>query len=157
MLFFYFSSRRRHTRCALVTGVQTCALPISSRTLGEPGKRSFPACEPYDPGPRNTGPDRAKFRVPGSRLSALRAPAGMTGEISLRRPLLDPQGARVLVAGRGHPREPFRLHEGVGAAVERQRRQAPGIERLDGGPVASLGVVRAPDLDRAFGVVIRQS
>src|SRR3546814_6112567 len=26
--FFCFSSRRRHTRCALVTGVQTCALPI---------------------------------------------------------------------------------------------------------------------------------
>src|SRR3546814_2360801 len=25
---FCFSSRRRHTRCALVTGVQTCALPI---------------------------------------------------------------------------------------------------------------------------------
>src|SRR3546814_5999921 len=29
---FFFSSRRRHTRCALVTGVQTCALPISPRT-----------------------------------------------------------------------------------------------------------------------------
>src|SRR3546814_15157506 len=28
---FFFSSRRRHTRCALVTGVQTCALPISLR------------------------------------------------------------------------------------------------------------------------------
>src|SRR3546814_9635712 len=33
---FVFSSRRRHTRCALVTGVQTCALPISAR-------RSHPA------------------------------------------------------------------------------------------------------------------
>src|SRR3546814_6813786 len=37
-VFFFFSSRRRHTRCALVTGVQTCALPIyrgfqSYRTL----------------------------------------------------------------------------------------------------------------------------
>src|SRR3546814_8134759 len=29
VLYFFFSSRRRHTRCALVTGVQTCALPIS--------------------------------------------------------------------------------------------------------------------------------
>src|SRR3546814_2422072 len=28
--FFFFSSRRRHTSCALVTGVQTCALPICS-------------------------------------------------------------------------------------------------------------------------------
>src|SRR3546814_6586371 len=30
-MFFFFSSRRRHTRCALVTGVQTCALPILER------------------------------------------------------------------------------------------------------------------------------
>src|SRR3546814_3812811 len=29
---FFFSSRRRHTRCALVTGVQTCALPIFEST-----------------------------------------------------------------------------------------------------------------------------
>src|SRR3546814_11946481 len=29
MFSFFFSSRRRHTSCALVTGVQTCALPIS--------------------------------------------------------------------------------------------------------------------------------
>src|SRR3546814_3726705 len=28
MYFFFLSSRRRHTSCALVTGVQTCALPI---------------------------------------------------------------------------------------------------------------------------------
>src|SRR3546814_5519685 len=42
---FFFSSRRRHTRCALVTGVQTCALPIffAGTTLqrvvaGEAGK-----------------------------------------------------------------------------------------------------------------------
>src|SRR3546814_1424928 len=34
MLLFFFSSRRRHTRCALVTGVQTCALPISDRRIG---------------------------------------------------------------------------------------------------------------------------
>src|SRR3546814_11586370 len=31
-MFFFFSSRRRHTRCALVTGVQTCALPILVQT-----------------------------------------------------------------------------------------------------------------------------
>src|SRR3546814_3762389 len=40
---FFFSSRRRHTRCALVTGVQTCALPISepaqfdAAVIGQPG------------------------------------------------------------------------------------------------------------------------
>src|SRR3546814_3092765 len=35
LLLFFFSSRRRHTRCALVTGVQTCALPISLEQLAE--------------------------------------------------------------------------------------------------------------------------
>src|SRR3546814_20951363 len=37
---FFFSSRRRHTRCALVTGVQTCALPIfeAPKPAAEPPK-----------------------------------------------------------------------------------------------------------------------
>src|SRR3546814_1801922 len=34
MMFCFFSSRRRHTRCALVTGVQTCALPICENRGG---------------------------------------------------------------------------------------------------------------------------
>src|SRR3546814_5398204 len=34
-MIFFFSSRRRHTRCALVTGVQTCALPICSHASTE--------------------------------------------------------------------------------------------------------------------------
>src|SRR5213078_570562 len=37
-LIFFFSSRRRHTRFELVTGVQTCALPI----WGRPGTRPRP-------------------------------------------------------------------------------------------------------------------
>src|SRR3546814_10037576 len=36
LFLFFFSSRRRHTRCALVTGVQTCALPISRAGAGVP-------------------------------------------------------------------------------------------------------------------------
>src|SRR3546814_5509061 len=35
MISFFFSSRRRHTRCALVTGVQTCALPILAADVPE--------------------------------------------------------------------------------------------------------------------------
>src|SRR3546814_6910941 len=35
IIYFCFSSRRRHTRCALVTGVQTCALPIFLRLAPE--------------------------------------------------------------------------------------------------------------------------
>src|SRR3546814_2123261 len=37
----FFSSRRRHTRCALVTGVQTCALPISPDTTRPVGITMF--------------------------------------------------------------------------------------------------------------------
>src|SRR3546814_8390596 len=40
LLCFFFSSRRRHTRCALVTGVQTCALPIYPRR--PPARRRCP-------------------------------------------------------------------------------------------------------------------
>src|SRR3546814_9364928 len=46
ILIFFFSSRRRHTRCALVTGVQTCALPIS---------HSATACLTVDEFPINPG------------------------------------------------------------------------------------------------------
>ena len=49
--FFFFSSRRRHTRCADVTGVQTCALPISqsikapslSETISSPDSDGQPS------------------------------------------------------------------------------------------------------------------
>src|SRR3546814_5338861 len=40
MCFCFFSSSRRHTRCALVTGVQTCALPISYFVWLNRGKES---------------------------------------------------------------------------------------------------------------------
>src|SRR3546814_4810390 len=48
---FFFSSRRRHTRCALVTGVQTCALPILAThlPLGQVGgyyALAYPKAEP---------------------------------------------------------------------------------------------------------------
>src|SRR3546814_1848383 len=39
---FFFSSRRRHTRCALVTGVQTCALPICPCCRPSPGEGAKP-------------------------------------------------------------------------------------------------------------------
>src|SRR3546814_14283123 len=39
VILFFFSSKRRHTRLALVTGVQTCALPISGTTEANPGMR----------------------------------------------------------------------------------------------------------------------
>src|SRR3546814_7118695 len=49
-ILFFFSSRRRHPRCALVTGVQTCALPISCPSL------PFPARSAQPPGPVSVAP-----------------------------------------------------------------------------------------------------
>src|SRR3546814_2884787 len=42
-VFVFFSSRRRHTRCALVTGVQTCALPICYQIVA--GERRWRAAQ----------------------------------------------------------------------------------------------------------------
>src|SRR3546814_3484122 len=39
--WFFFSSRRRHTRCALVTGVQTCALPILPAGMARMNQAKF--------------------------------------------------------------------------------------------------------------------
>src|SRR3546814_3934472 len=55
LYIFFFSIRRRHTRCALVTGVQTCALPIyfapemggGGRERGGHAKRCAGSCEGF--------------------------------------------------------------------------------------------------------------
>src|SRR3546814_18752808 len=69
LFYFFFSSRRRHTRCALVTGVQTCALPISARR----GSAPAPQCRRQSPPPplppaarpaRETSPSRQRRSQP---------------------------------------------------------------------------------------------
>src|SRR3546814_18306220 len=75
---FVFSSRRRHTRCALVTGVQTCALPISEPSLrpdsARPSTTVFPACyfpltgsnrspSPFLIAPSSTSPENARCQA----------------------------------------------------------------------------------------------
>src|SRR3546814_4282958 len=78
-MFFFFSSRRRHTRCALVTGVQTCALPIWHGTSHATSAR----------------PDRAPRRTHRQRVGA--APArGL------------PRPAAALLAGQAEGCQPCR-------------------------------------------------
>src|SRR3546814_2015204 len=73
--FFFLSSRRRHTRCALVTGVQTCALPICvhphhgeeggrDRTMPRPvpGEAGRQACIVYCVGIACVEPDQVATR-----------------------------------------------------------------------------------------------
>src|SRR3546814_7653198 len=80
---FFFSSRRRHTRCALVTGVQTCALPISiadgiadtdpyTHQQGLPAARDAIAAFHKDRGTPNASPERVFIGNGVSELIDLR-------------------------------------------------------------------------------------
>src|SRR3546814_12445633 len=55
---FFVSSRRRHTRCALVTGVQTCALPIFTRWVA--GAEAVPS-RTVEAGIATLVPDAAEY------------------------------------------------------------------------------------------------
>src|SRR3546814_12621151 len=64
---FFVSSRRRHTRCALVTGVQTCALPISSKSLAPSLHRYWRPVEQYLHRPQ-LGMNDIETWSPGARV-----------------------------------------------------------------------------------------
>src|SRR3546814_9171731 len=63
---FFFSSRRLHTRCALVTGVQTCALPISAFSaalaLLLAGPAAAATCQPLESREANAPDQRPAFQ-----------------------------------------------------------------------------------------------
>src|SRR3546814_9194499 len=74
-MFFFFSSRRRHTRCALVTGVQTCALPIwhggdRRRQRRRAGGGRQPQFPPARLQPRDRGQAPGRFAAQALRLHA---------------------------------------------------------------------------------------
>src|SRR3546814_7665453 len=74
--FFFFSSRRRHTRCALVTGVQTCALPIFW-----PEWTCTPDYSPPHPRRDPPAPPGGTKRRPGSTPPGLPDMAGRPGDM----------------------------------------------------------------------------
>src|SRR3546814_10786389 len=115
---FFFSSRRRHTRCALVTGVQTCALPIFE--LAGAGFRSL--TEAID---TTTAAGRMMMQMVGSfaeferamireRTSAGLAQARAEGRIGGRRPKLGDKQRREIAesvtSGRKSGAEMARLY-----------------------------------------------
>src|SRR3546814_5974230 len=80
---FFFSSRRRHTRCALVTGVQTCALPISIKPphLFDSGRHAlydFPFFTDVDDTRADTSAKLPQFR--DSFLVAIRSEERRVGK-----------------------------------------------------------------------------
>src|SRR3546814_2700669 len=80
-VFFFFSSRRRHTRCALVTGVQTCALPICAPDIFAAVSKSRPSA-----GAKSACSCGAKSKLRGvpqreiSTLASSSAPSGTRSE-----------------------------------------------------------------------------
>src|SRR3546814_6961896 len=88
MIFFFVTSRRRHTRCALVTGVQTCALPIF---VGYRRKRERPAAAAVATAWDKKGRKAPRFRPPNSCADSLKRTA---------QPAL-PHRGRVTPFGRG--------------------------------------------------------
>src|SRR3546814_18863992 len=86
--FFFFSSRRRHTRCALVTGVQTCALPISgfhNRSAEEPPQRT---------GSQQRRTDKEEKERPGRRIGAF-PPVAIIGRQAPRQMLIGGEGCLI--------------------------------------------------------------
>src|SRR3546814_17784961 len=83
VFFFFFSTRRRHTSCELVTGFQTCALPISAsprRRPPRPRPRSTPSW-PVPPGKATWKRSRATTRT--SSLSDDSRPAASPRGVDL--------------------------------------------------------------------------
>src|SRR3546814_12187252 len=95
---FFFSSIRRHTRCALVTGVQTCALPIYSGA--DDARRACGGAPPRD----DAGCGDRKAGAAARRQAGL----GLAGAIpaAYRRPRISPFGPGLQLrrgAGTGPP------------------------------------------------------
>src|SRR3546814_17996705 len=74
---FFFSSRRRHTRCALVTGFQTCALPIS-----RPQRPCAAPATGLSAGVPSTGGGTERGSAGGRRPSHRSLPSGGCGKRS---------------------------------------------------------------------------
>src|SRR3546814_880393 len=96
-IFFFFSSRRRHTRCALVTGVQTCALPISAGAIG---LRAFRTQRQADRADRTGDAEAALLLAITPRQPAVRARARTHRAGSLRRVLAGRPDSHRPCAGR---------------------------------------------------------
>src|SRR5881409_2703835 len=149
--FFFFSSRRRHTRCETVTGVLTCALPISGvhvdgvRADGLHRPRHVVRREPareHDVHPALARRHRAHQpdRPPLDRLArlAVLAPARMAVE--------QDRGGDVPPPERADPVAQLVLRQPLDG---RRGRQLDRLDDRDGRPLPVLGVLVAVQLDRA--------
>src|SRR3546814_20202113 len=123
---FFFSSRRRHTSCALVTGVQTCALPILARSA-----RPQVAAPVLDEGQRR----RLNRRQRTAGIGRLRGEAGGERRGDFRAALPRALAGEARAVG---------LNE---TGVDILLRSAPALAHIDG-DARELGIGRASGRER---------
>src|SRR3546814_6302310 len=108
LIVFFFSSRRRHTRCALVTGVQTCALPIyhappqpdrSGKQLSG-GLPAHPARDRRGGGRRRLAANQGNRPPAHERAAVLRQPLRRTADPRVQPPPPGSEGGAKI--GRAH-------------------------------------------------------
>src|SRR3546814_6630081 len=81
---FFFSSRRRHTRCALVTGVQTCALPIWAPPTTGSRPDPSPAAMPPQRSVRSSKPATRTASSSNADVRTFRSAGSLCGDLWLR-------------------------------------------------------------------------
>src|SRR3546814_20816853 len=119
---FFFSSRRRHTSCALVTGVQTCALPIFHARTGRNEERRRHHL------PLRKSSRRARRRPHLSRPAGpSRSPAESGGAAHIRH--LDADGPRPILFANGSMLTPAGIYD------------TDSIEAMPIGAVTGLGKI----------------
>src|SRR3546814_2415341 len=118
MTFFFFSSRRRHTRCALVTGVQTCALPICDEEMAEIDRiylaRGMVPVDPDFPGRRHETREVVYLLAREEETGQV---IGTVMGVDHKRAFDDPENGSSLWSLAVDPQT---SHPGVGEAVVRQ-------------------------------------
>src|SRR3546814_19645409 len=128
-MFVFFSSRRRQTRCALVTGVQTCALPISAAWVISLPNSTVPAKISS-----STGSARASSTAASPRRQRIRrktVPKGLALQADI--------GVVVGMVGRRQAANDLCVDGGL-----RRRADLFGNEHLDEPAAARIRAVPAP-------------
>src|SRR3546814_15010392 len=125
---FVFSSRRRHTSCALVTGVQTCALPILLELLERRKGQACKVARLID----QTG--RLVLKRRDLVVDLLKRPRGSQKILGVVGGVVD-DPAELLVGGRGHKRD---RRDGGG---QQRSAQAQGARGETNGAGERQGVV----------------
>src|SRR3546814_199811 len=163
---FFFSSRRRHTRCALVTGVQTCALPICSvgeRRVADEGIRppfvreiAVRAVAGQEDGVAAERPQLPRDRI--EQLPVVAARKVRAADRTLEQHVADDRQLRRRVVEDDMARRVPRTMDDIeGQVADRHRiavvQPAVGFERLAAHPEA--GTVLAQPLDPETVVLVR--